>query len=307
MPNWTKEQSDAIYKTGTNIIVSAGAGSGKTAVLSERVIEKLKSGIHINELLILTFTKAAASEMKERIRKKIKKIPELSKELDLIDASYITTFDSFAMSIVKKYHYLLNVSKNISIIESSVIEIKKKNILDNIMDYYYSSNDPRFIKLINNFCIKDDLNVKEGILLINNKLDLRIDKIEYLKSYVSNNYESTKIKKDINKYILLLKEKIEIIKSQVDNLSLYLDNDYITLVNDSLYGLFNSETYEEIKAYSNISLPRLPKGVSEDAKKEKESLVTKNSFIPKVQVPKEENVMNFYEDDEEDIDLPSLK
>ena len=77
MPNWTKEQSDAIYKTGTNIIVSAGAGSGKTAVLSERVIEKLKSGIHINELLILTFTKAAASEMKERIRKKIKKIPEL--------------------------------------------------------------------------------------------------------------------------------------------------------------------------------------------------------------------------------------
>ena len=54
MPNWTKEQSDAIYKTGTNIIVSAGAGSGKTAVLSERVIEKLKSGIHINELLILS-------------------------------------------------------------------------------------------------------------------------------------------------------------------------------------------------------------------------------------------------------------
>ena len=152
MPSWTKEQNDAIYKSGTNIIVSAGAGSGKTAVLSERVLEKLKSGIHINELLILTFTKAAAAEMKERIRKKIKKNEELKDELNLIDSSYITTFDSFAMSIVKKYHYLLNVSKNISIIESSVIEIKKKNILDNIMDYYYSSNDPRFIKLINNFC-----------------------------------------------------------------------------------------------------------------------------------------------------------
>ena len=64
MPVWTKEQNDAIYKSGTNIIVSAGAGSGKTAVLSERVIDKLKQGIHINELLILTFTKAAASEMK---------------------------------------------------------------------------------------------------------------------------------------------------------------------------------------------------------------------------------------------------
>lgn len=73
MPVWTKEQNDAIYKSGTNIIVSAGAGSGKTAVLSERVIDKLKQGIHINELLILTFTKAAASEMKERIRKNQKR------------------------------------------------------------------------------------------------------------------------------------------------------------------------------------------------------------------------------------------
>ena len=139
MPSWTKEQNDAIYKSGTNIIVSAGAGSGKTAVLSERVLEKLKSGIHINELLILTFTKAAAAEMKERIRKKIKKNEELKDELNLIDSSYITTFDSFAMSIVKKYHYLLNVSKNISIIESSVIEIKKKEILDLIFDNYYKN------------------------------------------------------------------------------------------------------------------------------------------------------------------------
>ena len=67
MPTWTKEQELAIYELGKNIIVSAGAGSGKTAVLSERALEKLKSGIHINELLILTFTKAAAAEMKERM------------------------------------------------------------------------------------------------------------------------------------------------------------------------------------------------------------------------------------------------
>ena len=72
MPNWTKDQKDAIEKKGSNIIVSAGAGSGKTAVLSERVIEHLKNGIRINELLILTFTNAAAGEMKERIRKKMK-------------------------------------------------------------------------------------------------------------------------------------------------------------------------------------------------------------------------------------------
>ena len=107
MPTWTKEQLDAIYKSNTNIIVSAGAGSGKTAVLTERVLEKLNQGIHINELLILTFTKAAAGEMKERIRSKISENPRLKRELTLIDSADITTFDAFALSLVKKYHYLL--------------------------------------------------------------------------------------------------------------------------------------------------------------------------------------------------------
>ena len=71
MTTWTDEQKRAIVESGSNIIVSAGAGSGKTAVLSERVINKLQNGVHINELLILTFTRAAAQEMKDRIRKKI--------------------------------------------------------------------------------------------------------------------------------------------------------------------------------------------------------------------------------------------
>ena len=78
---WTDEQWEAIYEDNKNIIVSAGAGSGKTAVLTERVIRKLKDGVHINELLILTFTKAAAAEMADRIRKKIKKILDIEKFL----------------------------------------------------------------------------------------------------------------------------------------------------------------------------------------------------------------------------------
>jgi ATP-dependent helicase/nuclease subunit A len=100
MPRWTDEQWQAIEKSGSNILVSAGAGSGKTAVLSERVIHKIENGIHVNELLILTFTKAAASEMKDRIRKKIAKNPEMKEELNLLNSSYITTFDSFALSVV---------------------------------------------------------------------------------------------------------------------------------------------------------------------------------------------------------------
>ncbi len=95
MPNWTKEQEDAIKLDGKNIIVSAGAGSGKTAVLTARVIRKLESGIGINKLLILTFTNLAAGEMKVRIRKEIKKRDNLKNELKKIDSSYITTFDSY--------------------------------------------------------------------------------------------------------------------------------------------------------------------------------------------------------------------
>ena len=130
MPKWTEEQELAISESGKNIIVSAGAGSGKTAVLTERVIRKLKSGISIKNMLILTFTNNAAHEMKERIRISIKEAcesyPSLKDELNFIDNAYITTFDSFALSIVKKYHYLLDIGKDISIVDSSIIDLKKE-------------------------------------------------------------------------------------------------------------------------------------------------------------------------------------
>ena len=112
---WTEEQNQAIFESGKDILVSAGAGSGKTAVLTARVMRIIESGVHINELLVLTFTKAAAAEMKERIRKALKKKvldnPKLKQELELIDQAYITTFDSFALSVVKKYHYLLKIGR----------------------------------------------------------------------------------------------------------------------------------------------------------------------------------------------------
>ena len=127
MPNFTKDQQSAIDMDKSSIIVSAGAGSGKTAVLSERVIRKLNDGVDIDKLLILTFTKEAAKEMKGRIRSKIIK-NKLDRQLDLIDASFITTFDSYSLYIVKKYNYLLNVSKNINIIDSSIINMKKIEI-----------------------------------------------------------------------------------------------------------------------------------------------------------------------------------
>ena len=133
MSRWTIDQEKAITKTGTNIIVSAGAGSGKTAVLTERTIRKLLNGGNINRLLILTFTNAAAGEMKERIRKAIKKT-NLKEQLDYIDSAYITTFDSFALSVVKKYHTILGLSPHISIMDNSIEILKTNEIIDKIFD-----------------------------------------------------------------------------------------------------------------------------------------------------------------------------
>ena len=137
MPNWTKEQQEAIYQKGKNIIVSAGAGSGKTAVLTERVITHLKEGVSIDNLLILTFTNAAAAEMKDRIRKKIKENESLLNNLDKIDNAYITTFDAYALSLVKKYSHILNIPKDIKIADNTFIDIKKEEILNEIFENYY--------------------------------------------------------------------------------------------------------------------------------------------------------------------------
>ena len=125
MPNWTKEQTLAINKTGENIIVSAGAGSGKTAVLSERVITKLKEDISLDNLLILTFANAAAAEMKDRIRKKIIK-ENITKEINKVDTADITTFDAYALKLIKTYSHKLNISSKLSIVDSSIISLEKK-------------------------------------------------------------------------------------------------------------------------------------------------------------------------------------
>ncbi len=190
----TNEQLLAVNKDNTNIIVSAGAGSGKTTVLKERVLRKVKSGVPVNNLVILTFTNNAASEMKERIRNIILNNEEVKDKVNEIDSAYITTFDSYAGSIVKKYNYLLNISKNFSIIDSSLIEIEKSKILDNIFEELYTS-DEEFKNFIKDFCTKDDKEIRKSILNIYNKYINLINKdfinnIDYFytKDYIDSIY-----------------------------------------------------------------------------------------------------------------------
>jgi len=271
MPKWTNEQLDAIEKTGTNIIVSAGAGSGKTAVLTERVIEKLKQGIKINELLILTFTNAAAGEMKERIRKKINEHEELKENLDYLDAAYITTFDSYALSLVKKYNYILNVSPNLNIIDAGVINIKKKEYLDKIFDDLYEEENPKFLKLINNFCVKNDTSIKNAIIKIYNGLELKINREEYLKNYIENNFNDVVINKYIEEYFLLIKDELMNIEDNLIYLEYSEYYDFYYEMVHALDSLIQAVTYDEVIDRITVILPRRPRG-SDDIKIYKDNI-----------------------------------
>ena len=250
---WTNEQKEAIYTEGTNIIVSAGAGSGKTAVLTERVLEKVKKGISVDNLLILTFTKMAAKEMKERIGDKLKK-EGLTSELAKLDTADITTFDAYALSVVKKYHYYLNVSKDINIIDGSVITLYKRKILKDIFEELYEENNHEFIDFIQEYCIKDDKDIFEFILNINSKLDLKTNKREYLDNYINTVYDEVKIDNDIDNYIKVI---LKLISNINDYLEYIDDDDYLAKLYDVLSPLLSAKSYDDIKSNISIKLPIL--------------------------------------------------
>ncbi len=266
---WTDEQLQAINLEGKNIIVSAGAGSGKTAVLTERVKRKLLDGIHINNLLVLTFTNAAAREMKDRIRKAIFNTPSLKEEANLIDGAYITTFDSFSLSVVKKYHTKLNITNNIKITDQIVIDIKTKEILNDIFDEYYLTPTSNFTKLINDFCLKDDEELKGYILNLYNKISLKYDKTKYLDEY----FDNINVDDFVSDYIKLIKDKQKTLIELVKSLTNYFENDYIIKIEDCLSKLINANTYEDIlNSFDYDKSPTVPRGSSEEAKKLKANI-----------------------------------
>ena len=267
MAMWTKEQTEAIYKDGTNIIVSAGEGSGKTAVLTERVREKVKNGVSLSNLLILTFTKMAAKEMRERIGSKLKE-NNLTEELVLLDTADITTFDAYALALVKKYHYYLNLSKNINIIDSSVMEIFKRDTLERIFNDLYEKEEEKFLALIKEYSVKDDREIFEYVLTLNNKLDLKTNKREYLNSYIDNKYNEDNINKDINEYTKMLLKLIDSIRDYLEYID---DNDYLDKLYNVISPLLSSGSYDEIKSNIEFKMP-IARGVSDITKLYKDKI-----------------------------------
>ena len=258
MMDLTPEQQLAVDLEGTNIIVSAGAGSGKTAVLSERVIRKLKDGIDIRNILMLTFTNEAAGEMANRIRKKIKKAG-LTSQLEFLDQAYITTFDAFALSLVKKYHYVLNIDKSIDIIDSSIIDLKRNEFLEEIFLSLYEAKDEKFLKLIGDFTTRDDEVIKKAILSINKSLDLKYDKEDYIDNYINNFYNNKYIEQLFAEYFNYLKKISLELEDSVLILENFMDSSSYENIYNSLNKLFRPNSYNDLYKNNNIILPRFTK------------------------------------------------
>lgn len=275
MSSLTEEQQLAVDKKNTNIIVSAGAGSGKTTVLKTRVLRELMEGVNINNLIILTFTNNAAAEMKERIRKIINENECVKEQALYLDSAYITTFDSFAQSLVKKYNYLLNMSKNFSIIDSSIISIEIDHVINDIFEELYEKEDENFFSLISDFQIKDDKEIRKAIKKYYNGLSNIIDKKNFLDTYIDKHFNNEFINKAFSHYENIVFKLRDDYLLLLEELKDYTLNEKAIEFNESLYySLDNATTFEELSVI-DFKICRANKGYyDEDSKSIRDNLKT---------------------------------
>jgi len=147
MVSWTREQEEAIYTDGRDVLVSAAAGSGKTAVLVERIIQKLlreENPVDIDSLLVVTFTNAAAQEMRNRIGLALEQAladdpssNHLKKQLSLLQRASISTLHSFCLDIVKQYAYLLDIDPAFRIADDMEADLIKQEVIDDLFEDWY--------------------------------------------------------------------------------------------------------------------------------------------------------------------------
>ena len=159
---WTDDQWKAIMVKGKDILVAAAAGSGKTAVLVERIIQKILSEedpINVDQLLVVTFTNASAAEMKHRIGEALEKAIEanpgskhLRKQLSLLNKASISTLHSFCLEVIRKYYYFIDIDPGFRIADDTEIQLIRDEVMDELFEAEYAKQDNEaFFKLVDSF------------------------------------------------------------------------------------------------------------------------------------------------------------
>ena len=172
---WTEEQQKVIQLRDRNILVSAAAGSGKTAVLVERIIKMLTDGenpVDVDRLLIVTFTEAAAAEMKERIRDAIERQlmsepdnEHLKQQETLIHNARITTIHSFCLSVIREHFHTIDLDPGFRIGEEGELKLLRHDVLKEVLEEYYAEGDGSFLDFVESYAGgRDDKKVEELVL-----------------------------------------------------------------------------------------------------------------------------------------------
>lgn len=147
---WTNEQQAAIDSRGQTLLLSAAAGSGKTAVLVERIIRRLldkEYPIDITELLVVTFTKAAAAEMRDRIGTALMKTlsetkdPRVERQLALLPSAQISTLHAFCQHVIRKYFYTIDLDPAFSIAGEEELNLLRRQVLEDVFLSYYEDDE----------------------------------------------------------------------------------------------------------------------------------------------------------------------
>lgn len=172
---WTKEQEQVIHLRNRSLLVSAAAGSGKTAVLVQRIISMVTDEtdpMDIDRLLVVTFTNAAAAEMRERVGAAIEAALEqdpynqhLQRQLTLVHNAQITTIDSFCIRILRDHFHKIDLEPGFRIADEGELKLLREDVCEAVLEEFYEKADPEFLRFADSYSrAKDDLQIKEMVL-----------------------------------------------------------------------------------------------------------------------------------------------
>ena len=165
MPQWTPSQSDAIRVRNTNLLVSAGAGSGKTTVLTHRLLERIRQGENLTDFLVVTFTNASASDLRSKLYGErsglVSEEPgnrHFRKQLYLLPEADIGTIDSFCGRVVRSHFQLLGLSPKLRIADDQEAALMRIDAMTEAIEEGYASGDGEFLYMADTFTgMKDDV------------------------------------------------------------------------------------------------------------------------------------------------------
>ena len=201
--NWTKQQLEAIMDRGHNLLVSAGAGSGKTAVLTERIIRRLcdnENPAEITRMLVVTFTKAAAAELKARISSALNEQlahdpanRRLARQLLQLDRAKICTIHSFCLDLLREHFAMLGIPANFRVADDAESKLLRQNLMDELIEDYYTAKSIPSVYAIDDFGrladslvgIKADDKLADKLLKLYTMFESYRDSIGFLEKFAN--------------------------------------------------------------------------------------------------------------------------